>query len=64
MPFASNFMVTVQFTAENAELAKIIYNYLYAVRPFSAFSASSAVNYHVSDTIRPVVFLAGGWADT
>ena len=50
-------MVTVQFTAENAELAKIIYNYLYAIRPFSAFSASSAVNYHVFYTIRPAVFL-------
>ena len=36
---------------------------LYAVRPFSALSASSAVNYCVSFSIRTAVFLAGGWAE-
>jgi hypothetical protein len=30
---------------------------------FSAFSANSAVNYYVSCSIRPAVFLASGWAD-
>jgi hypothetical protein len=27
-------------------------------------AANSAVNYYVSCSIRPAVFLAGGWADT
>jgi len=31
---------------------------------FSAFSANSAVNYYVSGSFRPAVFLASGWADT
>jgi hypothetical protein len=31
---------------------------------FSAFSAFSAVKCYVSFSIRPAVFLAGGWADT
>jgi hypothetical protein len=31
---------------------------------FSAVSANSAVNYYVSGSIRPAVFLASGWAET
>jgi hypothetical protein len=41
--------MTAQPTAENAEIAEIILDHLF--RSFSAFSASSAVNYYVTFSI-------------
>ena len=54
--------LNIQYSIENNRLVQVsenIPNNFF----LSAFSANSAVNYYVSCSIRPAVFLAGGWAE-